>query len=71
MLWQIPVGNKRGLIVGGNDEAATMYAAYDLLERLGVTFLLAKDILPEKAADLAACPPAMCARRRLFPAAAC
>jgi hypothetical protein len=52
LIWQIPVGNKRGLIVGGNDEAATMYAAYDLLERLGVTFLLAKDILPEKVADL-------------------
>ena len=52
LLWRVPVGKKRGLIVGGNDEAATMYAAYDLLERLGVTFLLAKDILPEKTADL-------------------
>jgi hypothetical protein len=52
LLWRVPVGKKRGLIVGGNDEAATMYAAYDLLERLGITFLLAKDILPEKVADL-------------------
>ena len=52
LLWRVPVGKKRGLIVGGNDEAATMYAAYDLVERLGVTFLLAKDILPEKTADL-------------------
>ena len=52
LLWHVPVAKKRGLIVGGNDEAATLYAAYDLLERLGVTFLLAKDILPEKTADL-------------------
>jgi hypothetical protein len=48
----VAAGKKRGLIVGGNDEAATMYAAYDLLERLGVTFLLTKDILPEKSGDL-------------------
>lgn len=52
LLWNVPVGRKQGLIVGGNDEASTMYAAYDLLERLGITFLLAKDILPEKTADL-------------------
>jgi hypothetical protein len=52
LLWKVPVGKKQGLIVAGNDEAATMYAAYDLVERLGVTFLLAKDILPEKTADL-------------------
>jgi hypothetical protein len=52
LLWRVPVAKKRGLIVGGNNEAATLYAAYDLLERLGVTFLLAKDILPEKTADL-------------------
>jgi hypothetical protein len=52
LLWRVQVGKKRGLIVGGNDEAATMYAAYDLVERLGVTFLLAKDILPEKTSDL-------------------
>jgi hypothetical protein len=52
LLWRVVVGKKRGYVAGGNDEAATMYAAYDLLERLGVTFLLAKDILPEKTADL-------------------
>jgi hypothetical protein len=52
LLWRVPLGKKQGLIVGGNDEAATMYAAYDLVERLGVTFLLAKDILPEKTPDL-------------------
>jgi hypothetical protein len=41
------------LAVGGNDEAATMYAAYDLLERLGFVFLLTKDLLPEKRGDVA------------------
>jgi hypothetical protein len=52
LLWRVVIGKKRGWIVGGNDEAATMYAAYDLIERLGATFLLAKDILPEKTGDL-------------------
>jgi hypothetical protein len=40
------------LVVGGGDEAATMYAAYDLLERYGAMFLLTGDILPEKRPDL-------------------
>jgi hypothetical protein len=41
------------LVVGGNDEAGTMYAAYDLLERLGFVFLLSKDILPQKRVEVA------------------
>jgi len=41
------------LVAGGNDEGSTMYAAYELLERLGVTFLAHTDILPEKSATLA------------------
>ena len=40
------------LIVGGNDESATMYAAYSLLERYGAVFLITGDILPDKASDL-------------------
>ncbi len=40
------------LIVGGNDEASTMYAAYDLVERYGAVFLVTKEILPARRADL-------------------
>ena len=43
---------RQALVVGGNDEAATMYAAYDLLERYGAVFLLTGDILPERQANL-------------------
>ena len=37
-----------------------MYAAYELLEQLGVTFMFNKDILPEKTKDLRL--PALSAR---------
>jgi hypothetical protein len=43
---------RRALVVGGNDEAATMYAAYDLVERYGAVFLLTGDILPERQGNL-------------------
>jgi hypothetical protein len=46
------VHGRRALVIGGNDEAGTMYAAYDFLERLGFVFLLTKDILPQKNADV-------------------
>ncbi|MEW5979320.1 MAG: hypothetical protein AB1898_26295 [Acidobacteriota bacterium] len=52
VLWKGKVTGRNCLIVGGNDEASTMYAVYDLLERLGVTFLLNRDVLPEEIADL-------------------
>jgi hypothetical protein len=52
LLWQTKLGRQNVLIAGGNDEASTMYAVYDLVERLGVTFLLVKDILPERTSDL-------------------
>ncbi len=41
------------LLAGGNDEASTMYAAYDLLERLGIVFQLTGDIIPQRKPDLA------------------
>ena len=40
------------LIVGGNDEASTMYAAYDLLERYGFVFQISGDIPPEPSPDV-------------------
>jgi hypothetical protein len=49
----LPGGNAPALIVAGADDAGTMYAAYDLLERLGFVFLLTKDIVPAKTATVA------------------
>lgn len=43
---------RQALVAGGNEEAATMYAAYDLLERYGAEFLLTGEILPERKTDL-------------------
>jgi hypothetical protein len=45
-------GSQDVLIVAGRDEAGTMYAAYDLLERLGVVFTTTRDIIPERKPDL-------------------
>jgi hypothetical protein len=41
------------VVAGGNDEPGTMYAAYELLERLGIVFQLTNDIIPQKKPDLA------------------
>ncbi|MBM4043390.1 MAG: hypothetical protein FJ290_33300, partial [Planctomycetes bacterium] len=53
LLKRTELGGVPILLAGGNDEAATMYAAYELLERLGVVFQLTNDIIPEKRPDLA------------------
>jgi hypothetical protein len=52
VLRRVVVQGWRALVIGGNDEAGTMYAGYDFLERLGFVFLLTKDILPQKNADV-------------------
>lgn len=52
VLRRISLDGRPALVLGGNDEAATMYAAYDFLERLGFVFLLTKDMLPQKQADV-------------------
>jgi hypothetical protein len=52
VLWRTRSGAHELLIAGGNGDAATLYAVYDLIERLGVTFLITKDVLPEPAREL-------------------
>jgi hypothetical protein len=53
ILRHIRLEGRPTLVVGGNDESGTMYAAYDLLERLGFVFLLTQDILPQKRVEVA------------------
>ena len=52
LLRRINVQGRPALVIGGDDEAGTMYAAYDFLERLGFVFLLTQDVLPEKKSDV-------------------
>ena len=71
------LGGHPALVVGGNDEIATMYAAYELIERLGVTFLLNAsdhaDLIPAPNQNLAIPPlavrmePAFPRRGFMFP----
>jgi len=53
MLKRIELGGVPVLLAGGNDETGTMYAAYELLERLGIVFQLTNDVIPQQKADLA------------------
>jgi len=53
VLKAIELEGRQALVAGGNDETATMYAAYELLERLGIVFQLTNDIIPERKSDLA------------------
>jgi hypothetical protein len=52
VLKTIELDGRSALVAGGNDEAATMYAAYELLERLGIVFQLTNDIIPQQKPDL-------------------
>ncbi|HTL55287.1 MAG TPA: alpha-glucuronidase family glycosyl hydrolase [Candidatus Limnocylindrales bacterium] len=40
------------VVVAGADAAGTLYGTYELLERMGITFRLTGDILPEKSTNL-------------------
>jgi hypothetical protein len=40
------------LLAGGNDDSGTMYAVYELLERLGMVFQLTGDVIPQQKPDL-------------------
>ena len=53
VLKTIAFHGRPALVVGGNDETGTMYAAYELLERLGIVFQLTNDVIPQQKPDLA------------------
>ena len=52
LLKSVEVDGRGCMVVAGSDDAGTMYAAYELLERLGVVFQLTGDIIPERKPDL-------------------
>ncbi len=52
LLKSVEVDGRGCVVAAGRDDAGTMYAAYELLERLGVVFQLTGDIVPERTADL-------------------
>jgi hypothetical protein len=52
ILKTVDVDGRPAVLVGGNDETGTMYAAYELLEQLGIVFQLTNDIIPQQKPDL-------------------
>ena len=52
LLRTIDLEGRSAVVAGGNDQPGTMYAAYELLERLGIVFQLTGDIIPEQKTDL-------------------
>jgi len=52
ILKTIELDGRPAVVAGGNDETGTMYAAYELLERLGIVFQITGDVIPEQKPDL-------------------
>ena len=48
LLKTVALDGHAAIVAGGNDPAGTMYAAYELLERLGIVFQLSNDVVPER-----------------------
>lgn len=48
----VDLDGRPAVVIGGNDEAATMYAAYELVERLGVVFQITGDLIPRQRPEL-------------------
>jgi hypothetical protein len=46
LLKTIEIDGQPALVIGGNDEAGTLYGAYDWLERQGIVFQITNDIIP-------------------------
>ena len=53
LLKTIKIGERPALVIGGNDEAGTLYGAYDWLERQGIVFQITNDIIPQTKTSLA------------------
>src|SRR4029077_16727558 len=53
VLKTVKLEEQPAVIVGGRDEPGTMYAAYEVLEQLGIVFQLTNDIIPKQKPDLA------------------
>ena len=52
LLKTIKIGERPALVIGGNDEAGTLYGAYDWLERQGIVFQITNDIIPQTKTSL-------------------
>ena len=52
VLKTVDLEGRPAVLVGAGDETGTMYAAYELLERLGIVFQLSNDIIPQQKPDL-------------------
>jgi hypothetical protein len=52
----IKLGERPALVIGGNDEAGTLYGTYDWLERQGIAFQITGDIIPQTKASLPLSP---------------
>jgi hypothetical protein len=50
------LGKRPVVVAGGDSDTGTMYAIFDLVEQLGVTFRLSGDIIPERQSSLSAPP---------------
>ena len=56
------LGQRPVVVAGGNGDAATLYSVFELAERMGVTFRLTGDIVPERCSSLSI--PALDLRRQ-------
>ena len=48
LLKTVALDGGAAIVAGGNDSTGTMYAAYELLEQLGLVFQLSNDVVPER-----------------------
>lgn len=53
------LGKRPVVVAGGDTDAGTMYAVFDLLNQLGVTFRMTGDIIPEQQSSLSIPPLSM------------